>query len=130
MKRVRPGAAPPTEVLVVVTTVGTQQQALDIAQALVHRRLAACVNILPNVRSIFRWKGKIHDDGEFMLLIKTIPGRFEAVQKAIREIHTYELPEILGHAVPLADPSFAAWIDEMSRPAKRAPRRKSAAAKE
>ena len=127
MKRAREGAAAPHEVIIVVTTVGTQQQALDIAQALVHRRLVACVNILPNVRSIFRWKGKIHDDGEFMLLIKTIPGRFEAVKTAIREIHTYELPEILGHSVPLAEPNFAAWIDEMSRPAKRAPRKKAVA---
>ena len=125
MKRLRASAAAPHEVIVIATTVGTQQQALDIAQALVHRRLVACVNILPNVRSIFRWKGKIHDDGEFMLLVKTIPGRYDAVKEAIREIHTYELPEILGHSVALAEPNFAAWIDEMSRPAKRAPRKKA-----
>lgn len=116
------GSATPAEVIFVVTTVGTQEQALDIAHALVHRRLAACVNILPNVRSIFRWKGKIHDDGEFMLLVKTIPTRFDAVKKAIRELHSYELPEVLGHSISKAEPNFAAWIDEMSRPVKRPPR--------
>jgi periplasmic divalent cation tolerance protein len=120
VKSVSASASP--EIIIVFTTVGTQEQALDIAHALVHRRLAACVNILPNVRSIFRWKGKIHDDGEFMLMVKTIPTRYLAVKKAIREMHTYELPEILGHSVARAEPRFVEWIDEMSRPVKRAPR--------
>lgn len=109
-------------ILIVVTTVGTQEQALDIAHALVHERLAACVNIVPGIRSIFRWQGKIHDEGEFLLLIKTTADKFEAVKKKIRAIHTYELPEILGFPAPVFEERFAAWIGESSHAVKRSPR--------
>jgi periplasmic divalent cation tolerance protein len=97
-------------VIVVVTSVGTQEQALDIAHHLVHRRLAACVNIVPGVRSIFRWKGKMNDDTELLLMAKTTPGKFEAVKEAIKEIHSYELPEILGYPAPLGDALFNQWV--------------------
>ncbi len=102
---------PPT-VIVVVTTVGTQEQALDIAHHLVSRKLAACVNIVPGIRSIFRWKGKLNDDTEFMLLVKTVEESFAAVKDAIRELHAYELPEILAYPAAMADRAFAAWIGD------------------
>ena len=82
--------------IVVVTTVGTEEQAYLIAREIVARRQAACVNILPGVRSIYRWKGKICKDGELLLLVKTLEREFEAVAATIRELHSYELPEILS----------------------------------
>jgi uncharacterized protein involved in tolerance to divalent cations len=102
------------ELLAVITSTGTEEQALDIAHALVQRRLAACVNILPGARSIFRWKGKIQQDNEFLLLIKTLAANFEAVRGAIRELNAYELPEIVAFPAARADAAFAAWVAESS----------------
>src|SRR5262249_52902514 len=96
--------------IVVVTTVGTEEQAYLIAREIVARRQAACVNILPGVRSIYRWKGKICKDGELLLVVKTMESEFEAVAATIRELHSYELPEILSFAVTRGEPSFLAWI--------------------
>jgi periplasmic divalent cation tolerance protein len=96
--------------IVVVTTVGTEEQAYLIAREIVARRQAACVNILPGVRSIYRWKGKICKDGELLLIVKTMESEFEGVAATIRELHSYELPEILSFAVARGEPSFLAWI--------------------
>lgn len=100
--------------LAVLTSVATEKQALDIAHALVQRRLAACVNIVPGVRSFFRWKGKIQQDGELLLLVKTLESNFEAVRGAIRELNAYELPEIVAFPAAQADAAFAAWVAESS----------------
>ena len=96
--------------IVVVTTVGTEEQAYLIAREIVARRQAACVNILPGVRSIYRWKGKICKDGELMLLAKTLEGEFEGVAATIRELHSYELPEILSFNVAEGEQGFLDWI--------------------
>jgi periplasmic divalent cation tolerance protein len=96
--------------IVIVTTVGTEEQAYLIAREIVARRQAACVNILPGVRSIYRWKGKICKDGELLLVVKTMESEFEAVAATIRELHSYELPEILSFAATRGEPSFLAWI--------------------
>ena len=101
---------PAPRILIVVTTVGTQEQALDIANHLVERRLAACVNIVPGVRSIFRWKGVVNDDTEYLLLAKTTVERYDEVAAAIQQLHAYELPEILAYPAPLADRAFATWV--------------------
>jgi periplasmic divalent cation tolerance protein len=101
-------------VIVVVTTVGTEEQALDIAHHLVEGGLVACVNILPAVRSVFRWKGKVNVDGEFMLLAKTVESNFEAVRAAMKQLNAYELPEILGFPATFADAAFAQWVAESS----------------
>jgi periplasmic divalent cation tolerance protein len=96
--------------IVVVTTVGTEEQAYLIAREIVARRQAACVNILPGVRSIYRWKGKICKDGELMLLVKTLEREFEGVAATIRELHSYELPEILSFNVAEGERGFLDWI--------------------
>lgn len=97
--------------LVVLTTVGSAEQAHSIAEALVEQRLAACVNILPSVRSIYRWKGKLWDDEELLLVIKTTTGMFQALREAIRSLHSYELPEVLALPVADADPAVLAWLN-------------------
>ena len=96
--------------IVVVTTVGTEEQAYLIAREIVARRHAACVNIVPGVRSIYRWKGKICKDGELLLIIKTLEGEFEGVEATIKELHSYELPEILAFNVTRGEKGFLGWI--------------------
>ena len=96
--------------IVVVTTVGTEEQAYLIAREIVARRQAACVNILPGVRSIYRWKGKICKDGELLLIIKTLESELAGVTETIRELHSYELPEILSFDVAHGEPKFLDWI--------------------
>jgi len=96
--------------IVVITTVGNEEQAFLIARELVARRLAACVNVLPGVRSVYRWQGKICRDGEHLLMVKTLESEREAVAAAIRELHSYELPEILSFPVGAGDERFLAWI--------------------
>jgi periplasmic divalent cation tolerance protein len=114
------------DLLVVVTSVGTEDQALDIANALVRSRLAACVNLVPNVHSIYRWKGRVCDDGELLLMIKTRAGQFEAVRDTILKMNTYELPEVLAYRVDGASPAFASWITKATE---KKPRARRAAAR-
>jgi periplasmic divalent cation tolerance protein len=102
------------DLMVVVTSVGTEEQALDVAHALVRAKRAACVNIIPNIHSIYRWKGRVCDDGEMLLLIKTRAAHFEAVRETIHKVNTYELPEVLGYRVDWASSGFANWIDKMT----------------
>ena len=96
--------------IAVVTTVGTEEQAYLIAREIVGRRQAACVNIIPGIRSMYRWKGKICKDGELLLVIKTLEGEFDGVAATIRELHSYELPEILSFNVSHAELRFLNWI--------------------
>ncbi len=112
MKRVKSSA--PASILVVVTTVGTEQQALDIAHELVGKHLAACVNIVPRIRSVFFWKGKVNDDSEWMLVVKTAPENFAVVKEAIKRLNAYELPEVLGFATAHAGALFAKWVVDSS----------------
>lgn len=96
--------------IVVVTTVGTEEQAYLIAREIVARRQAACVNIVPGIRSIYRWKGKVCKDGELMLIVKTLEGELEGVTDTIRELHSYEIPEILSFNVSHGEQRFLEWI--------------------
>ena len=104
------------EISVVMTSVGTEQQAVEISEELIVRRLATCVNIVPCLRSIYRWKGKICEDTEYLLFIKTPERLFERVSQAIREFHSYELPEILALPVSAAKENFHRWILQMVEP--------------
>lgn len=96
--------------LVVITTVGTEEQANLLAEELVRRRHAACVNILHIPRTIYRWKGKVCRDSEYMLVAKTTAEEYPAVEAAIQELHNYELPEILGFEVSRGSVGFLDWI--------------------
>ena len=96
---------------IVLTTCPDGDCAERIARALVEEGLAACVNILPPTRSIYRWKGKIEDATEQLLVIKSTLARFPAIRDRLRALHPYELPEII--AVPIADglPEYLAWLN-------------------
>ena len=103
-------------ITVVMTSVGTEQQAVEISEELIARRLATCINIVPCLRSIYRWKGKVCEDSEYLLLIKTPEKLFDDVSSAIREFHSYELPEILAMPVSAAEENFHQWILQMVEP--------------
>jgi periplasmic divalent cation tolerance protein len=96
--------------LVVMTTVGTEEEAAELARELVCRRHAACVNLVPGVKSIYRWGGKVCGDSEYLLVIKTLASEYPAVEAAIRELHSYELPEILAFPVAHGEAGFIDWI--------------------
>ncbi len=98
------------QAIVVITTVGTEEQANLLAEELVARRIATCVNILPVHRSVYRWQGKICEDSEFLLAIKSEKGEYEAIEEAIRELHEYDLPEVLCFHVSGGEERFLQWI--------------------
>ena len=101
-----------TDAKIVLTTTGSQEEARKIARALVDRRLAACVNIIPQVESIYRWQGKVEDAHEWLLLIKTTTAAFERVRDAIRELHSYDLPECISFSVEDGSSAYLDWISE------------------
>ncbi len=104
------------EYIQVLTTVDTEEKAREIAHAIVDRRLAACVQILGGVESIFWWEGKKEEAREWMLFIKTTMDLYSRLEEAIKEVHPYEVPEII--ALPIVDGNndYLRWIaDETER---------------
>ncbi len=100
-----------SEHLVVLSTVGRAEDALRIARALVERRLAACVNVVPGLVSLYRWKGNVEQDDERLLVIKTRRERLPALREALAALHPYELPELLALPVEGGSPDYLAWLD-------------------
>jgi periplasmic divalent cation tolerance protein len=100
-----------TDKIVVLVTCGSQTEARSIAKSLVERRLAACVQeIGVPVRSTYRWKGKIETTKEVLLLIKTSRTRFAALQKLVKELHSYEVPEIIALNIEDGSREYLEWI--------------------
>jgi|SRR5580704_8783449 periplasmic divalent cation tolerance protein len=97
---------------IVLTAAGSQEEAQKIAHHLVERRLAACVNIVPHVASIYRWHGKMEESSEWLLLVKTTAAAFGQVSHAIAELHSYDLPECICLAVEDGSPNYLHWIAE------------------
>jgi periplasmic divalent cation tolerance protein len=99
-----------TDKRIVLCTAGSQDEARKIARHLVEQRLAACVNIVPRMESIYRWQGKLESSGEWLLLIKTTVERFPAVRDAIRDLHSYELPECIAISIEDGSSGYLEWI--------------------
>jgi periplasmic divalent cation tolerance protein len=96
----------------VLSTAGSEEQARSIARELVDRRLAACVSIVAHACSVYRWKGEVHEEDEKLMLIKTSRRLFPQVREAIRELHTYDVPEVLAVPIEAGDESYLAWLAE------------------
>ena len=96
--------------VIVLSTADSPERAQRIASALVEQRQAACVSIVPGIRSIYRWEGRICDDAELLLVIKTTEEHFEAVRSAIRLLHSYQVPEILALRVQDGDREYLDWL--------------------
>ncbi len=99
-----------TDALVVLVTTPTAEKAAEIARAVVDERLAACGNVVPGLRSIYRWQGKVHDDAEVLLLLKTTRARFEALRDRVLALHPYEVPEVIAVGVEAGSAAYLAWI--------------------
>lgn len=102
--------AMPTDVLVTLCTCPDDETAERIASALVAERLAACVNRLPGLTSVYLWQGRVERDKETLLLIKTTDARFAALARRLRELHPYELPEIIAIPVTKGLPEYLQWV--------------------
>lgn len=94
----------------VLTTAGSQEQAQTIARELVRRRLAGCVSIVGQICSVFTWKGQLTEEDEKLLIIKTEKALFARLAEAIRELHSYEVPEILALPIRDGDPRYLEWL--------------------
>jgi periplasmic divalent cation tolerance protein len=104
-----------TDKIVILATAGSFRQARKIARRLVEQRLAACVNISSPVRSLYWWEGKIADDREYLLLIKTTRKLFAGVKDAVLETHSYTTPEIISLPVIEGSLGYLRWIDDCVR---------------
>lgn len=103
-----------TDKRIILTSAGSRQEAHTIARALVENGLAACVNILPHVESIYRWKGEVEEAEEWMLLVKTSGNEevMEAVRSTIKQNHSYELPECIAVNIESGCGKYLQWMDE------------------
>ena len=99
-----------TDKRLVLTTCGSPEEARRIANELVERRLAACVNIVPQIESVYRWKGEVETATEWLLVIKSTANRFEQVRDAIGKLHSYDVPECLELAIEDGNPAYLEWI--------------------
>ena len=100
-----------TDKIIVFVTCESREQAENIAQSVVMGKLAACVNVLPGVRSCYIWDRKLTWSDEVLLLIKTTRGRFGQLQDRIKELHSYDIPEIVGVTIEDAFDKYIEWID-------------------
>jgi len=102
----------PHKLRVILTTTGVEEQALSIARVLVSERLAACVNIIGPIRSVYRWRDAIEDEREYLLIIKTRATLYTKVERRVRELHTYEVPEVLALTADRGSPPYIKWLLE------------------
>src|SRR5271170_4487022 len=101
-----------TDKRIVLTTTDSEEEARQIARHLVERSVAACVNIVPQVTSIYRWQGKVEEASEWLLVVKTTAAAFGQVREAIAELHSYELPECICLTIEDGSPAYLQWIAE------------------
>jgi periplasmic divalent cation tolerance protein len=99
-----------TDALVVLVTAPSAEKAAELARTLVEERLAACGNVVPGLRSIYRWEGKVQDDAEALLVLKTTRERFESLRERVLALHPYEVPEVLALPVEAGSAPYLAWL--------------------
>ncbi len=104
-----------TDALVVLVTTPTPERAAEIARAVVEERLAACGNVVPGVRSVYRWEGRVQEEAEALLVLKTTRARFEALRDRILALHPYEVPEVIALPVEAGSAKYLAWIATETR---------------
>jgi len=102
-------------VLVCLSTFSTPEQAAGIARILVEEQLAACVNLVPAVRSIYRWQGQVSDDTETLAIIKTTAERYDALASRLVALHPYEVPELIAFPIERGHAPYLAWLTNSTR---------------
>ena len=108
-------AAAPGGARVVLVTAPTPERAAELARALVEERLAACGNVVPGLRSLYRWEGKVQDDAEALLVLKTTRRRFPALRARVLALHPYQVPEVLALPVEAGHAPYLDWIAASTR---------------
>ena len=103
------------ENIVVLITAPKEEDAVVIARALVEQKLAACVNIVGNIRSIYSWQGKIEDASEVLMIAKTQQIHFDALSKKVKELHSYDVPEIIALPILKGSVDYLEWIKESTQ---------------
>jgi periplasmic divalent cation tolerance protein len=107
------------EARLVLVTAPNEADARAIARALVGDGLAACVNVLGPIRSIYRWRGAIEDEAEYLLLIKTRARLYARLERRVKELHSYELPEVIALAIEAGSPPYLKWLLDATGPSLR-----------
>lgn len=102
------------EAILVLITCATQEEAKMIARAVVEQRLAACVNVIPHVRSLFSWENKLSEEEEVLLVVKTRRPRFRALALSVKALHSYRVPEIIALPIVEGSSSYLRWIDDVT----------------
>jgi len=100
--------------IIVLVTCGSEEEALRISNTLVEERLAACVNLISPIRSIYRWEGRIWDEKEWLLVIKTQKKKFDDLENKVKSLHSYSVPEIISLPVIAGSSSYLEWLLEMT----------------
>ncbi len=103
---------PHTDAITVLTTVASADEAVALVRALLERRLVACGTLVPGARSLYRWEGKIADEQEVLVILKTRASRLESLRTAFGELHPYKVPELLALPVTAGDDRYLAWINK------------------
>jgi periplasmic divalent cation tolerance protein len=106
----------PSDPIVVLMTAANREEAGRIAKMLVSTRLAACVQVLPEIQSIYRWQGEVMRESEVLLLAKTTKDKFDDLDRAVREIHSYETPEIIALPVTAGSSPYLKWLQAAVEP--------------
>jgi periplasmic divalent cation tolerance protein len=104
-----------TDKRLILTTCGSLEEARSIAHALVERQLAACVNIVPQIESVYRWKDEVETATEWLLLIKTTAEVVDRTREALTELHSYEIPECIEIAIEAGNTAYLDWIGKSVR---------------
>lgn len=102
------------EYIVVFMTAPGEDEAASIGRSLVEEELVACCNIVPNLRSIYRWKGKIFDEQEVLCIMKTKRALFSKLSKRVKELHSYDVPELISLAIDEGSEDYLKWIKEVT----------------
>ena len=102
---------PHTDALVVLTTLSSPEEAVTFVRALLDRRLVACGTLLPGARSLYRWEGKVADESEVVVLLKTRSAVLHALERAFEELHPYKVPELLALSVTSGLEKYVGWIN-------------------
>lgn len=102
------------ENIIVFITTSNEDEASKIARTLVESKLAACVNIVRNLRSIYRWQGKIEDESEILMIVKTQKRLFQSLAQKVREMHSYTVPEIIAMPVIEGSEDYLKWLKEVT----------------
>ncbi len=105
----------PAEAVVVLVTAGSRDEAARIGTALVTERLAACVNVIGPIRSIYRWEGAVEEADEWQLVVKARAADFGALEARVRTLHSYQVPEVLALPVYGGGAAYLAWLDEATK---------------